>query len=75
MHESGSISLIKKTQYAKKLGIWVDYFNISPVLTDTYPTEHQKPFYSILLDDRSGLQSAYFILKTTLKELNLWNHA
>lgn len=43
-----------------ELGIRPDYVNESPVM-DTV-----KPYYSILLDDRAGLNSAYKILKLFL---------
>lgn len=53
------------------LGIRVDFINSSPVMKNQNILYNNKPFYSILLDDRAGLSSAYNILSTTLSELNL----
>lgn len=53
------------------LGIKVDYVNESPVLNNQDYKYPNKPFYSILLDDRCGLSAAYDILHTTLDELDL----
>jgi hypothetical protein len=53
------------------LGIRVDFINESPVMRKQNILYNNKPFYSILLDDRAGLSSAYNILSTTLNELNL----
>jgi hypothetical protein len=61
--------LVKKEDYTKKLGINVHYINTSPILSNSYPIEFKKPFYSILLDDRAGLSSSYNILKETIKKI------
>lgn len=50
-----------KIDYCKHFGIEPDYINESPLLKGT-----KKPFFSLLLDDRAGLQSAYIILKNIL---------
>lgn len=50
-----------KIDYCKHFGIEPDYVNESPLLKGT-----KKPFFSLLLDDRAGLQSAYLILKSIL---------
>lgn len=50
-----------KIDYCKHFGIAPDYVNESPLLKGT-----KKPFFSLLLDDRAGLQSAYLILKSIL---------
>lgn len=47
-----------KIEYAKSLGIGVDYVNESPLL-DGATT---KPFFNILLDDRACLEGAYYTL-------------
>jgi hypothetical protein len=54
-----------KIEYCKHFGIEPDYVNESPLLPGT-----KKPFFSILLDDRAGLQSAYYILNTVLNYAN-----
>jgi predicted HAD superfamily phosphohydrolase YqeG len=55
-----------KVYIADKMGIKPDYVNESPLYNST-----TKPYFNLLLDDRSGLASSYEILKTTLDELNL----
>jgi len=50
--------------YCEEHGYTPDHINENPV----WPTV--KPLYSILLDDRAGLNEAYQILLTTLKLLN-----
>lgn len=50
-----------KVDFCKHYGIEPDYVNESPLLKGT-----KKPFFSLLLDDRAGLQSAYIILKSVL---------
>ena len=52
-------------EYCALHNIRIDYINESPVLNT------RKPYYNILLDDRAGLEEAYFILKyivDTIKE-------
>lgn len=46
----------------KELGIDVDYINESP---NYIPYHSSKVYYNILLDDRAGLSSAYYILNET----------
>ena len=55
--ESNEEKLKWKIQYCKHFGIEPDYVNESPLLPKT-----KKPFFSLLLDDRAGLESAYNIL-------------
>lgn len=47
--------------FCKDNGIRVDYINESPVMST------RKPYYNILLDDRAGLEEAYFTLKTLVE--------
>ena len=54
-----------KIDYCKHFGIEPDYVNESPLLSGT-----KKPFFSILLDDRAGLESAYIIIKTVVEYAN-----
>ena len=61
----------RKAWMASKLGIKVDYINSSPLLTEQDSQWPTKPFFSIYLDDRAGLSSAYYCLLTTLNELGL----
>lgn len=61
----------RKIEYVKKLGINVHHINSSPVLKNSYPEDAKKPFYSILLDDRAGLASAFITLTETLNQLKL----
>lgn len=51
-----------KVKYCEHFGIKPDYINESPILKGT-----KKPFFSILLDDRAGLQSAFLILQSVIK--------
>lgn len=51
-----------KVKYCEHFGIKPDYINESPILNGT-----KKPFFSILLDDRAGLQSAFSILQKVIK--------
>jgi len=52
--EPSSQKLAEKFNYLKDLGIELTYINQSPLMKGT-----QKPFFSVLLDDRAGLESAY----------------
>lgn len=54
-----------KIDYCKHFGIEPDYVNESPLLHGT-----TKPFFSVLLDDRAGLESAYIILKEIVDYAN-----
>ena len=54
-----------KIEYCKHFGIEPDYTNESPLLQGT-----KKPFFSILLDDRAGLESAYLTLKAVVNYAN-----
>jgi hypothetical protein len=63
--------IIKKVEHTKSLGINVHFINESPVLNNSFPENKKKPFYSILLDDRAGLSSAFTILEETLNILGL----
>lgn len=67
------LGITQKINHCNDLGIKVDYFNNSPVLTNQIfnNTCYKKPYFNILLDDRAGLSASYNILKTTLEELNL----
>ena len=58
---------VDKVAYCVGIGIKVDYINGSPLFRES----KQKAFFSILLDDRAGLASAYNTLQTALLELNL----
>jgi hypothetical protein len=60
-----------KLDYLTRRGIRVDYINASNILIEQNTVAPPKPFFSILLDDRAGLASAYKILSTTLDELGL----
>jgi len=64
-------SYYPKVNESMRLGIRVDFINESPVMKSQNILYNNKPFYSILLDSRAGLSSAYNILSTTLNELNL----
>lgn len=46
--------------FCKDKGIRIDYINESPVMVT------RKPYYNILLDDRAGLEEAYFTLKVVV---------
>lgn len=46
--------------HCKEIGIFPDYINESPVM------KTRKPFYSVLLDDRAGLNEAYQKLSIVL---------
>lgn len=47
-----------KIEYCKHFGIDPDYTNNSPLLGG----KTDKPFFNILLDDRAGLESAFYTL-------------
>lgn len=51
-----------KVKYCDHYGIKPDYINESPILKGT-----KKPFFSILLDDRAGLESAFYTLEHVVK--------
>lgn len=46
--------------FCKDKGIRIDYINESPIMAT------RKPYYNILLDDRAGLEEAYFTLKVVV---------
>lgn len=50
-----------KIKYCEHYGIKPDYVNESPLIPGT-----KKPFFSILLDDRAGLESAYNTLTAVI---------
>lgn len=50
-----------KILYCKYKGIEPDYINESPLINGT-----KKPFFNILLDDRAGLEDAYYNLLTVV---------
>ena len=54
-----------KIAYCKHFGIEPDYVNDSPLFPGT-----KKPFFSILLDDRAGLESAYCTLANVINYAN-----
>lgn len=58
-------SLAYKKRILENIGITPDYINESPVMNDS-----RKPHFSILLDDRAGLGSAYEILKRVINVEN-----
>lgn len=51
-----------KIKYCEHYGIKPDYVNESPLIPGT-----KKPFFSILLDDRAGLESAYQTLSSVIR--------
>lgn len=53
-----------RVKYCKDHGFEPDMINSNPIM------KTNKPFYSILLDDRAGLNEAYQIMKLTLNTLN-----
>jgi hypothetical protein len=55
-------SLAYKKSILNTIGIIPDYINESPIMNDS-----RKPHFSILLDDRAGLGSAYEVLKRVLE--------
>lgn len=65
------LSLLEKMKYCNNIKLKPNYVNNSPVLIDQDTVGLNKPFFSILLDDRAGLSAAFNILETTLNELNL----
>lgn len=50
--------------YCKHFGIRIDYVNENPLVCPGCI----KPYYNILIDDRSGLQEAFEILSTIIEE-------
>jgi len=54
--------LVWKIEYSKSIGIKVDYVNESPLMPGT-----TKPYFNILLDDRSGLPYTFQVLKEALR--------
>lgn len=62
-------SLKYKVEICKHLGIEPDYVNESPLFPGT-----TKPYFNILLDDRAGLDSSYYILLSTLQQLQLYEN-
>jgi hypothetical protein len=46
-------------------GIRVDYINESPIMAT------RKPYYNILLDDRAGLEEAYYTLSAVVEVIKM----
>lgn len=61
--------LHKKINYCLSHNIVPTHINASPIFQEQ--EGFSKPFFSILLDDRAGLSSAYKILNETLNRLDL----
>lgn len=59
-----------KINYAKNLGINVDYVNESPA---SKLKECPKPYFNVLLDDVGGLESAFYTLSRFVRELKKKN--
>jgi hypothetical protein len=57
-----------KTALCEYMGIKLDYVNESPLLKNS-----KKPFFSILLDDRAGLESSYKVLQEVINQIKLQN--
>ena len=55
-----------KLDYCTKMGIKIDYVGSSPYQIGSGP----KQFFNVLLDDRAGLESAYYNLKYVLDNAN-----
>jgi len=64
--------ILFKQDYVECLGIRVDYTNESPIMQKHSDMYYYKPYFNILLDDRAGLGQAFYVLKTTLIELGLY---
>ena len=61
--ETNPLRLKEKVNYCKAMGISIFAVNSNPeVLTGSH-----KPYYSILLDDRAGLEEAYNTLKYAIE--------
>lgn len=65
----GDMTIEDKVKMCKDLDIKVDYVNSSPIQCGK--EDERKPFFSILLDDRAGLESAYYCLKMTLYHITM----
>jgi hypothetical protein len=59
--EVDSTKISSKIKWCKSIGIEPDYINESPLFKGSV-----KPYYNILLDDRSGLEESYKILYNTI---------
>lgn len=55
-----------KLDHCAKIGIKIDYVGSSPYQIGSGP----KQFFNVLLDDRAGLESAYYNLKYVLDNAN-----
>ena len=55
---------LKKNQLCKAWGIEPDYLNCSPLSPGAV-----KPHFSLLLDDKAGLESSVYILEELLKKI------
>lgn len=56
-----------KFKVCANLGITPDYVNESPIV---FEDGDNKPYFNILLDDRAGLESAYYTLKNVVDYAN-----
>jgi len=63
---NGGDKLLECIEYCKNNGYEPDYVNENPVVNNAHYVV-QKPYYSILLDDRAGLGEAYLTLLAALK--------
>lgn len=51
--------------FCESQGIKVDYINESPIMAT------RKPYYNILLDDRAGLEEAYYTLSAVVNTIKM----
>lgn len=63
--DSNPSKLQWKVDFCKHYGIEPEYINESPVLR-----ENKKPYFNILLDDRAGLESAFYTLLDVVNYAN-----
>jgi len=63
-------SLTYKKRIVKDMGLNFTFYNESPVLNNS-----RKPHFSILLDDRAGLKSAFEVLSAVVKAIEVRNNA
>jgi hypothetical protein len=62
--ETSPSKLLEKKNFCIENGFEPDFINESPIFRGS-----SKPYYNILLDDRAGLQSSFYVLKIVINKI------
>lgn len=63
------LNIEQKVAWCKLHGINITHVNSSPMDDDIRFSGNRKPYFNVLLDDKAGLDSAYWALKHVIRHL------